>query len=156
MSNLIKSPSPIQVDNNFKSVFLAGTIGIDSKNVEDWQQHVSEKLSDYALNIYNPRRDKWEGSLEQNMDNIDLKNQINWELDALEKSDFILMNILGNSQSPITLLEFGMFAKSGKLLVCCPKEFYRYGNIQVMCYRYNVPLYNNVDDLLNDFLKNYL
>jgi hypothetical protein len=155
MSNVIKSPTSIEIDNNFKSCFLAGTIGIDGKS-ENWQQYVSDKLSDYAINIYNPRREKWEGSLEQNINNIDLKNQINWELDALEKSDFIIMNILGDSKSPITLLELGMFIKSGKLLVSCPKEFYRYGNIQVMCYRYNVPLFDNVDDLLNDFIKNYL
>jgi len=154
MSNIIKPPTSIEVDNNFKSCFLAGTI--DGGFSQNWQNKVSEKLSDYAINIYNPRRDKWEGSWEQNINNIDLKNQINWELDALEKSDYILMNILGDSKSPITLLELGMFIKSGKLLVSCPKEFYRYGNIQVMCYRYNVPLFDNVDDLLNDFLKNYL
>ena len=66
------------------------------------------------------------------------------------------MNILPDSKSPITLLEFGMFAKSGKLIVCCPKEFYRYGNIQVVCYKYNIPLFDDIDDLLNDFTKNYL
>jgi len=154
MSNIIKPPTSIEVDNNFKSCFLAGTI--DGGFSQNWQNKVSEKLSDYAINIYNPRRDKWEGSWEQNINNIDLKNQINWEYNALDKSDYILMNILPDSQSPITILEFGMYAKSGKLLVCCPKEFFRYANIQVTCYRFNIPLFDNVDDLLNDFLKNYL
>jgi hypothetical protein len=154
MSNLIKAPTSIEVDNNFKSVFLAGTI--ENGRSDDWQKKVSDKLSDYALNIYNPRREKWEGSWEQNMNNVDLTNQINWEYDALDKADYILMNILPDSQSPITVLEFGMYAKSGKLLVCCPKEFFRYANIQVTCYRFNIPLFDNVDDLLNDFLKNYL
>jgi len=154
MSNIIKPPSSIEVNNNFKSIFLAGTI--EGGLSKDWQSLLSYKLSDYAMNIYNPRRDKWEGSWEQSINNIDLKNQINWELDALEKSDYIIMNILPDSKSPITLLEFGMFAKSGKLIVCCPKEFYRYGNIQVVCYKYNIPLFDDIDDLLNDFTKNYL
>ena len=56
------------------------------------------------------------------------------------------MNILANSKSPISLMEIGLFAKEGKLMVFCPKTFYRYDNVRVVCNRYNVPLYatNNI------------
>ena len=82
-------------------------------------------------------------------ENPQFYQQVNWELDALEKADFIILNLLPNSKSPISLLELGLFAKSEKLLVCCPKEFYRSGNIQIVCDKYNIPLFTDIDELLN-------
>lgn len=155
MANIIKPLKEASIFNSsLTSVFLGGTI--DNGNSEDWQDKVCQKLIDFDINIYNPRRNKWEGSWEQSIENIDLKNQIMWELDALDKSDFIIMNLLGDSKSPISLLELGMYAKSGKLIISCPKEFYRYGNIQVVCQKYNIPLFDNIDDSLNFFIKNHL
>lgn len=155
MSNIIKPPLNLSIDNNFISIFLAGTIGLNSE-YEDWQFAACNKLMRYDVNIYNPRRDKWIGSSEQNISNVHLKNQINWELEHLENCDFILMNLLGDSKSPISLLELGMYAKSGKLIIACPKDFYRYGNIQVVCERYNITLYDNFGTLLDNFIKTHL
>ena len=42
--------------------------------------------------------------------------------------------------SPITLLELGLHAKSGKLLVCCPDGFLRKGNVQIVCDRFWIPI----------------
>jgi len=47
--------------------------------------------------------------------------QFEWELDGQEAADFILMYFALGTRAPITLLELGLFAKSGKLLVCCPE-----------------------------------
>ncbi|KAF2802673.1 uncharacterized protein BDZ99DRAFT_401411, partial [Mytilinidion resinicola] len=41
---------------------------------------------------------------------------------------------------PISLLELGLFAASGKLVVCYPKNFWRKGNVQVMARKYGFPL----------------
>ncbi len=88
MANIIKPLKEASIFNSsLTSVFLGGTI--DNGNSEDWQDKVCQKLIDFDINIYNPRRNKWEGSWEQSIENIDLKNQIMWELDALDKSDFI-------------------------------------------------------------------
>lgn len=155
MTEIIRPPKQIPMISNRKSVFLAGTI--DNGNSEDWQTKACEILKPYDLRIYNPRRDSWEGTWEQNIDtNTELKNQINWELEALEESDFIVMNLLPESKSPISLLELGMYAKSGKLFISCPKDFYRYANIQSVCRMFQIPLFNNLSDLLNSLIKNNL
>lgn len=129
-------------------VFLAGTI--DMGNSIDWQK----ELNDYfALRggkwlLYNPRQKKWDATIPGEMD-----YQVNWELSHLEQSDYIIMNILGNSKSPISLLEMGLFARSGKMAVVCPKEYYRYDNVRITCERYQVPLYQNLDDMLSHTFK---
>lgn len=126
------------------NIFLGGTIDNgDSFNHQDALiSELKKSETKHPLCIYNPRRSEWPSA--DAHDEID--KQINWELFHLEKSNLIVMNILANSKSPISLMEIGLFAKEGKLMVFCPKTFYRYDNVRVVCNRYNVPLYatNNI------------
>ena len=68
--------------------------------------------------LFNPRQGAWDPNKKGEMD-----YQVNWELEHLEDADYILMNILPDSKSPITLLELGLFARSGKLYVVCTEGF---------------------------------
>ena len=124
-------------------IFLAGTIDMGSSI--DWQASAAELLSGkkgrYIL--FNPRQEEWHPEIEGEMD-----YQVNWELEHLEKADWILMNFLPESKSPITLLELGLHAKSGKLLVICPPEFYRYDNVRITCARYGVPIFDTIQDAI--------
>ena len=74
--------------------------------------------------------------------------QVNWELEHMEKADYILMVFLDGSSSPITLLELGLHARSGKLLVVCTPGFYRYDNVRLTCARYGVPVYGSIDEAI--------
>ena len=78
-------------------------------------------------------------------------HQVNWELEHLEKADLIIMNILGSSKSPISLLEMGIYMQSGKMHVICEPDYYRYDNVRITCKRYSVPLYHSLDDYLKEF-----
>ncbi len=143
-------PNQIIVRPTRKSIFLAGTI--DNGFSKDWQLEVTNQLSEYEIDIYNPRRVEWNCELFQTFENPIFYQQVNWELDALNKADYIVVNILPDSKSPITLLEIGLYATSGKLLICCPKKFYRSGNIQIVSNNYNIPLFENMDELLIELL----
>ena len=112
----------------------------------DWQKATCDwfrALPEGRYLLFNPRRDK---GLSGEMS--DFEHQVNWELEHLEKADLIIMNILASSKSPITLLEMGLFMRSGKLRVICEPGFYRYDNVRLTCARYGVPLYQNMDDFL--------
>ena len=127
--------------SGWTTVFLAGTI--DNGNSEDWQQTVAGKLAekDRRYLLYNPRQEEWHPEREGEMD-----YQVNWELEHMEKADYILMVFLPGSQSPITLLELGLHARSNKLLVVCTPGFYRYDNVRFTCDRYGVPVYGSLDE----------
>lgn len=158
----IKAPGQVMknAEPSDLKVFLAGTI--DNGDSEDWQ----DKVKGYLLRqhphltrnivLYNPRRDEWDAKLEQSFEEPKFYQQVSWEINALKKADFIIMNILPDSKSPITLLELGLYADSGKLLVCCPKEFYRSGNVQMVCAKYDIPIYDNIDKLISAFSNYYL
>ena len=148
-------PNKITISENrlITKVFLAGTI--DMGNSENWQEKFINKLKEQSTkglfaksyHIYNPRRTDWDASYAQTFENPHFFQQVTWELDAMEKADYIVMNFLPDSKSPITLLELGLFAESGKLFVICPDEFYRSGNVQIICNKFNIPLYKSIEEL---------
>jgi len=132
---VITAPERKPITN--QSIFLAGTI--DDGKSEDWQSKLIEELSDHEITILNPRRNNW-GDLSDN----ELRKQITWELDHLEKADIIFMYIIGTSKSPISLLEMGIHIKDLKLIVVCEPEFYRYENVKITCEYYNAELYDSL------------
>lgn len=137
-------PAEVAGDRSFTKVFLAVTI--DMGNSRDWQKDIYERFSemDGRYILFNPRQENWDASRPGEMD-----YQVRWELDHLEEADIILMYILGTSKSPISLLEMGLHAKEGKMVVICEEDFYRYDNVRITCDYYDVPLFNNLDTFLS-------
>jgi len=153
----ITPPNQILSQKQDVKIFLAGTI--DNGDSEDWQRIALNYLSrefnkiGYTkrdLFILNPRRVEWDTSWEQKFESPQFFQQVTWEIDAMEKANLIIMNFLPNSKSPISLLELGLFAKSNKILVCCPDEFYRSGNVQIVCNKFNIPLFKAMPELLKN------
>jgi hypothetical protein len=124
------------------SVFLAGSIEMGA--AIDWQKTVTERIMARASYIFNPRRDDWNSTWHQ--DSPEFVKQVNWELDALTMSHFIFMYFDPKTKSPISLLELGLFASSGKLIVCCPNGFWRKGNVDIVCQRYGIILFNDINE----------
>ena len=127
-----------------KSIFLAGTI--DNGDSLNWQDNVIIELINLGVscNIYNPRREHWNS----NPSKEEMENQIKWEQDYLDKADIIVMVLLDDSKSPISLLELGLYAKSCKLVVFCTPNFYRWDNIRLTCEKYNIELIQDLNPLI--------
>lgn len=151
----IDAPSTRKPINGSLKVFIAGTIDCDKGSV-DWQHDICRKITrvnnnKQSVTIYNPRREEFpdNGSAE-------VRRQIKWEHEHMDDADLIIMNILEDSQSPISLMEIGMYAQSGKLHVFCKKGFYRYDNVEMVCKKYHIPLHNtNDNDKIVQFILNY-
>lgn len=133
---------------DFKRVFLAGSI--EMGKAEDWQASLINSVNHrYAL-MMNPRRDDWDSSWEQSIDCEAFKHQVNWELDALDTADLIVFYFDPYTISPITLLEFGRMSESYKnILVCCPRDYFRRGNIEIVCHRQKIPLVEKFEDMVS-------
>lgn len=149
MAKVIKAPNPVPYpDRVHYSIFLAGSI--DMGNAVDWQKEVENAFSEYNINILNPRRDDWDSSWVQDISNDQFKQQVQWELDHLEWSDLILVYFDPKGQAPITLMELGLHARSGKIIVCCPEGYWRRGNVQIVCDMYEIPLVNTLEELIEE------
>jgi hypothetical protein len=127
-----------------KSIFLAGTIEMGDSI--DWQKDIVEFLKDDDGIILNPRRDNWDSSWEQKKENIEFREQVEWELYGIKNSSIVIFNFLPNSKSPITMLELGLCLNEQKALVCCPEGFWRKGNIDVSCAFFGIPVFIDYDE----------
>lgn len=145
---VLKPPSPVDPAGSL-SVFLAGSI--EMGKAVDWQAYVTEKLSDLPGTLYNPRRDDWDPTWEQSIEHPQFRAQVEWELDALDRSTVIAMYFEPGTKSPITLLELGLYAGHGTLIVCCPDGFWRKGNVDVVCQRFQhrISVASSLEDLID-------
>lgn len=147
---IIKAPNKIiTTASQPYTLFLAGSI--EQGTAENWQDRVCNTPNAIhpEFNIINPRRDEWDSTWEQSYDNIHFRDQVIWEQNALKMADMVLFYFDPNSKSPITLLEFGQCIEMNKkMLVVCSPDFWRYGNIEVMCHLNQIPLYHSLDEIL--------
>ena len=119
---------------------------------ENWQKHLAESLQESNALLLNPRRESWDSSWTQSIDNNQFREQVEWELNGLERADIIVVYFDPNTKSPITLLEVGLHASSGKMIICCPDGFWRKGNIEIVCDRYDIPLLKDFAELIDALL----
>ena len=149
-AKVIKAPEPLPMRKRNgvvpKSIFLAGSI--EMGKAVDWQQLVTDTCKDYVEYIFNPRRDDWDSSWTKSIKNDQFNTQVSWELTAQDMAEMIFMYFAPETKSPISLLELGLYASSGKMIVCCPFEFWRRGNVEMVCDRYGIPLFSTMDDAL--------
>ena len=150
MTRVIKAPEKYDAGNAV-TIFLGGSI--DMGSAEDWQTRLTQDLSDYSdedLILLNPRRDDWDLSWKQDpTPGTQFYEQVKWELDQQEEACACVYYFAPNSKSPITLLELGLFGSSlTPVIVCCPKEFYRYGNVKIVCDRYDIPMVETYEELV--------
>jgi hypothetical protein len=146
MARVLKPPSPLDLSAGEWSLFLAGSI--EMGQAEPWQAQVEQALADEDITLLNPRRDEWDASWEQSIRNPEFRQQVEWELGAQERASLIAMYFAPATRAPITLLELGLSARSGKLVVCCPAGYWRRGNVEVVCARYNIPMVQELSQLI--------
>jgi hypothetical protein len=145
---IIKAPKSINsADQNILSVFLAGSI--EMGKAMHWQKQLEDEFANKEdIVLYNPRRESWDSSWVQDINNAQFKEQVAWELNAMEAADLIIMYFAPETQAPVTLLEFGLFARSEKLIVCCPEGFWRKGNVDIVCDKYGVQQVNTIEEMV--------
>jgi hypothetical protein len=84
----------------------------------------------------------------QSVDSAPFHEQVSWELTGIERADVVIVYLDPATRAPISLLELGLIAVSGRALVCCPDGYFRKGNVDVVCQRYRVPQARDLEELI--------
>jgi len=129
-------------------VFFSGSI--EMGKAELWQDDFVAELKNDDVLILNPRRDDWDSSWDQSIECDYFREQVEWELQALEDTDIMLLYLQPGTKSPISLLEFGLYARSAPehLVVLCPEGFWRKGNVDITCAKYGVKMVETKEELI--------
>jgi hypothetical protein len=125
----IEAPNKHKGKSGIPTLFLGG--GISS--CKDWQSKLVEKLTDYNVTIYNPRRN-----------NFDINNpkvseeQIKWEHKYLHESNILVFYFAQETLCPITLFELGAALERNiyttykqDIIVYCEPEYSRKFDVEL-------------------------
>lgn len=101
-----------------KQIFLAGGI----TDCPDWQKEVVISLKDFPVTIYNPRRESFDVSKEE-----ETERQIIWEYQYIRGTTHLLFWFPKETVCPITLFEYGaaLERNTQKIIVGCDPEYKR-------------------------------
>lgn len=135
-------------------LFAAGSIEMGA--AEDWQDRLAHDLRFARGTLLNPRRDDWDSSWVQSIENEQFRRQVDWELDGLRCADVVALYLSPGTVSPISLLELGLYAESKKLVVFCPEGYARKGNVDIVCRRFGVTAASSWDDWLTQLYERLL
>jgi hypothetical protein len=142
----VLAPRKVEIKN--PSIFLAGSIEMGKAKL--WQNDLTEQLSDLGITVLNPRRPDWNLEWEQSISFRPFKEQVDWEMDHLEKADVIALYFQPGTMSPISLLELGLHARSGKIVLHCPEGYLRKGNVDILAERYGIQSVTTFEDLVKE------
>jgi hypothetical protein len=140
--------------HNYITIFAGGSIEMDM--AKPWQRRLVSAFKDYDdVVIINPRRTSWNNSWKQVAKDKNFRKQVEWELTGLEDCDLAIMYFDPATKSPISLLELGLFGTRSrwnpdtkktlsKMHVVCPAPFWRKGNVDIVCERYDIPAFKTL------------
>jgi hypothetical protein len=143
----IKAPDKVYHWTTKPRIFLAGSI--EMGKADNWQTRLVNDLHELDIVCLNPRRDRWDPSWDQTISNPDFYEQVDWEHNGIKNAHIVLFYFDPNTKSPITLMELGLVAALEKrAIVCCPDGFWRKGNVEYICHKYNIPLKTSYEEML--------
>ena len=128
------------------SLFTAGSIEMGA--AVPWQSRLIEYLEHLPITISNPRKGYWNPAIDVKSKDVEFRMQVEWEMNALRAASVICFFFDVNTISPVTLMELGMWASSGKVIVCCASDYWRSGNVDIVCDRYNIPRVDSFENLI--------
>jgi len=149
----IKSPNNYTATSTDFTIFLGGSIEM-GKAVK-WQDCIAADLAYEDVVLLNPRRDDWDSSWVQDpTPGTRFYEQVTWEMRAQDNADLLVYYFDPTTISPITLLELGAYGATEPqaVVVCCTKDYFRYGNVAIFCAKHGIALTHSYNELLK-FIK---
>ena len=125
----IEAPIKHKGKSGIPTLFLGGGIS----NCKDWQSKLVEKLKDYNVTIYNPRRKDFD------INNPKVsEEQIKWEHKYLHESNILVFYFAQETLCPITLFELGAALERNiytttkqDIIVYCEPEYSRKFDVEL-------------------------
>lgn len=154
MKTVVRSPqkySRTNLEGHDYRVFLAGTI--DNGSVNPWAERIVSGMDvgDIDVQFLDPRRTDWDTSMECTRDNPEFHEQVDWELNGIKSANIVVFNFLPGSMSPVTMMELG-YACATKhfrcVYVCCPQGFWCKGNVDIICERSLIKVFETEEELI--------
>ena len=138
-------------------IFLAGSI--DQPEDNHWRKRAIDFMRDSWFNakenntsitVYSPRRDDntWLPEYEN--------EQATWDMSMLAMVDYIVLHLTGDTISPVSLLELGMFAGDPRLRLSVDDSYSRKQIVELYYTYYGNMVYSSWLDSITEISRPFL
>ncbi len=149
-AQIILAPARPEVTET-RSVFLAGTTS--TATGPDWRERLTAELSHLPITFFNPLRTDWDRSWKEDISFAPFRDQVEWELEMQERATIVVVYFGPSTDAPISLLELGLCARSGKALVACHENYKKRGNVQIVCQKMGIPFLESLETVAATLLE---
>ena len=160
---IVEAPNSLKpyLSSSIIKVYITGSISLD-KSKKNWIEIFIDRLAKSLKNrdifIFHPIRKDWKSDWGKDRNDSQFWEQITWELEAQELADIVVMHFEPDALAPITLMEFGLNARPkaigySRLIVHCPKEFWKKGNVDIVCAKYGIKHVETLNALVDVTIK---
>ncbi|PYH71688.1 nucleoside 2-deoxyribosyltransferase domain-containing protein [Aspergillus vadensis CBS 113365] len=99
------------------------------------------------LTILDPFRPDWDSSWREDPSFPPFKEQVSWEMEQRERADIVLFYFDPGTMAPVSLLELGLSMREpGKLVVVCPRGYWKSGFVRLACERFGVQVVEGLEE----------
>lgn len=149
----ITPDTPSQAPLHATTLFLAGPTDVPWR--EEFTPLLEKVLRDNpvtraisGITIFDPFQPAWDSTWKEDYDaDPRFRAQTDWELDHQEAATLVVVYFDERAKCPVTLVEFGLCARSGRAVVGCQAGFWKRGSVQAVCARLGVPLEDTLEGL---------
>ncbi len=158
---VIEAPASLEAFKGSKAikgirVYVAGSIVVDESK-KCWIYSFIDKLGQHFQNknlfVFHPMQKDWDSDWGITKADPKFRKQFEWELEAQELADIIVMHFEHDALAPISLMEFGLNVRPiaigySRLIVHCPEGFWKKGNVDIVCAKYGIKQAKTFDNLV--------
>ena len=134
-----------------RSVFLGGTT-TRTPGRPDWRKTLTDALAHLPVTVLNPFRSDWDSSWIEDVTFTPFQEQVEWELDMQERADVVVVYYGPTTDAPVSLLELGLCARSGKAIVACHRDYNKRGHVEIVSRRMGIEVLD-ADDFIPSVVR---
>lgn len=136
------------------TIFLAGPIEVPWRDAFLRLLAAADLPQSLPVTSYDPVQPKWDSSWREDYaTDANFRAQTDWEMERLDAATVVVVYFDERCKAPVSLLELGLAARSGRAVVGCPRGFWKRGNVQAVCARFSVPLEEDMEGLVAKVVK---
>lgn len=145
--NVIHAPD---TPKNFPrpSIFLAGTT-TPLPDGENWRENLINRLANSKITFLDPTRKDWDDTWKEDASDQRWAGQVDWEMKMRETADIVAVFFHGSTLAPISLLELGLSAKSGNVIVCAMPGYQKRGYVEAVCKLHKCTFVTSEEELVS-------
>lgn len=134
-----------------------------------WRSDLAASLRDLPVSVMDPFRSDWNDTWLEDEEDEQFRSQVEWELHMHERADLIVVVFAPETKAPVSLLEMGLAVRAkvvgeggeegrdgegkerveawSKALVVCPDEFWKKGNVRIVCKMHGIECLKDIKEL---------